>query len=140
MILKQVIRYADSNSVEATWADVDGRQVRCHSYSDRQMDMLRADLGADVSAYVDLLALVEANMRPIIPPTAEELAARAIAEADAAAKAEAKADSVVQFLRDHMPEEVAAYIQSSVTDLASVRALLKKFGVVLCVLAKQGLR
>lgn len=42
-------------------------QVRCHSYSDRQMDMLRADLGADAAAYADLIAEVEANIKPIPP-------------------------------------------------------------------------
>ena len=60
MILKQVIRYPDTNSVEATWVDEEGNNVRCHSYADVQMDMLRADLGEDVAEYAELIATVEA--------------------------------------------------------------------------------
>lgn len=94
MILKQVIHYPDTNSVEATWveritlpqqeisegiADLVMRTqevtVKCHSYSDRQMDMLRADLGADASAHADLIAKVEANMIPAPVPTEQELQA-----------------------------------------------------------------
>lgn len=60
--------------------------------------------------------------------------------ADAAAKAVAKADTVVQYLRDHTPAECEAYVQTNVTDLASAKAMMKKFAVVLCVLAKQELR
>ena len=78
------------------------------------------------------------------PPTAEEIAAQAAAEAirvaDAEAKAIAKADNVVKFLCNHTPAEVEAYVQAQVTDLPSARALLKRFGVALCVLAKQSLR
>jgi hypothetical protein len=82
--LKQVIHYTDTNSVEATWVDLsvipavgtegeEGYQperveetvVRCHSYDDRQMDMLRSDLGADAADYEELMALVIANQRPL---------------------------------------------------------------------------
>ena len=42
-------------------------QAKCHSYADVQMDMLRADLGADAAAYADLIAEVEANIKPIPP-------------------------------------------------------------------------
>lgn len=159
MILKQVIHYPDTNSVEATWveritlpqqeisegiADLVMRTqevtVKCHSYSDRQMDMLRADLGADASAHADLIAEVEANMQPIPPKTPEELAAEAHQIADAEAKAEAKADPVIQYLRDHTPAECEAYVQAKVTDLDSAKQLMKKFAVVLCVLTKQSLR
>lgn len=66
--LKQVIHYTDTNSVEATWVDGNGNVVRCHSYDDRQMDMLRADLGDDAPAYEELMALVEANQKPLPPP------------------------------------------------------------------------
>lgn len=61
-------------------------------------------------------------------------------EQDAAAHAEAKADAVVQYLRDHTPAECEQYVQDNVTDLASARAVMKKFAVVLSVLAKQTLR
>lgn len=65
--LKQVIHYTDTNSVEATWVDGDGNVVRCHSYDERQMDMLRADLGADAPAFEELMALVESMQKPIPP-------------------------------------------------------------------------
>jgi hypothetical protein len=71
MILKSVIHYADTNSVEATWVDTKEHVVKCHSYADVQMNMLRADLGADAAEYADLIATVEANIKPvvIVPPT-----------------------------------------------------------------------
>jgi len=88
IVLKQVIHYQDTNSVEATWVDqtttpdtldADGNpvpgvvtevQVKCHSYADVQMDMLTADLGADLPSYLDLIALVEANIIPPAPAPA----------------------------------------------------------------------
>jgi hypothetical protein len=68
MILKQVLHYPGTNSVEATWLDEKDITVKCHSYADVQMDMLRADLGADAA---DLIATVEANIKPVVvvPPT-----------------------------------------------------------------------
>jgi hypothetical protein len=90
------------------------------------------------------LVVANGQVVPAPPPTAEELAARAAviaqATADAAAKSIAKADTVVQYLRDHTPAEVEAYVQTNVTDLASARQMMKKFAVVLCVLAKQAFR
>ncbi len=88
MKLKSVIHDLPTNSVEATWVEVitpestdaEGNvtpavevQVRCHSYADVQMDMLEADLGADLPAYVDLIATVRAS---IVVPTASEIAAQ----------------------------------------------------------------
>lgn len=67
MKLKQVIHFPDSNSVEATWVDAEDRQVKCHSYADVQMDMLRADLGDVADQYADLIAEVEANIKPTPP-------------------------------------------------------------------------
>jgi hypothetical protein len=72
MNLKSIIHYPDTNSVEATWVDADGMQVRCQSYADVQMDMLTADLGADSSQHADLIATVRANIKPVVPPTVEE--------------------------------------------------------------------
>ena len=103
IVLKQVIHYPDTNSVEATWVNriqhpdvevpvteavldeegnvvtpaVEARTVpgeiketmiRCHSYADVQMDMFRADVaefGGDITEYEELIALVEANIKPI---------------------------------------------------------------------------
>ena len=66
--LKQAIHYQDTNSVEATWTDVEGVQVKCHSYADVQMDILEADLGDDLPEYVDLIALVRSKIVPYVPP------------------------------------------------------------------------
>ena len=73
MILRQVIHFPGTNSVEATWVDGDGNQVRCHSYADVQMNDLRADLGDDAINYVDLITVVEANIKPPTPLTPEEI-------------------------------------------------------------------
>ena len=67
MILKQVIHYPDTNSVEATWVDASGKQVKCHSYADVQMDALAADLGKDAVQHAALMALVKANIQPTAP-------------------------------------------------------------------------
>jgi len=52
-------------------------QTRCHSYDDRQMDMLRDDLGAEVSEYEALIAEVLANQKPLPQPTLEEIKEKA---------------------------------------------------------------
>jgi hypothetical protein len=62
--LKQVTHYQDTNSVEATWVDENGARVKCHSYADVQMDMLRTDLGYDAAEYEELMAVVESNIQP----------------------------------------------------------------------------
>lgn len=95
MKLKTVIHYPDTNSVEATWVEVvtlpqqeisegvadltlrtQEVQVRCHSYHETQMDMLEADLGADLPEYTALIATVRAAIHV---PTPEELAAQLVA-------------------------------------------------------------
>lgn len=68
--LKQVIHYPDTNSVEATWVDSEGVVIKCHSYADVQMDMFRADVaefGGDITEYEELIASVEANIKPAPP-------------------------------------------------------------------------
>lgn len=65
--LKEIKRYQDTNSVEATW--VDGEVVvKCHSYDQVQMDMLAADLGADLAEYQWIIDEVQANMIPVPVP------------------------------------------------------------------------
>lgn len=91
MKLKSVIHFPETNSVEATWVEViapestdaEGnvvpaveRQVRCHSYHETQMDMLEADLGADLPEYAALIATVRAAIHV---PTPEEVAAQLVA-------------------------------------------------------------
>jgi hypothetical protein len=68
MRLKQVKRYPETNSVEATWIDEKEDNVKCKSYADVQMTELRADLGADASEYNELISTVEANIGTIVPP------------------------------------------------------------------------
>lgn len=46
--------------------------LKCHAYSNAQMDMLRADLGADAAQYESLIAEVEATYVPPAPPSIEE--------------------------------------------------------------------
>ena len=73
MNLKQVIKYGNANALEATW--VDGEDVvKCHAYSDRQMDELRADIGEEITPEIEaMIADVLANQVPIPAPTEEEL-------------------------------------------------------------------
>lgn len=69
-ILKQVIHYTDTNSVEATWVDENDVVIKCHSYADVQMQMFRddvAELGGNISEYEELIALVESNIKPVEP-------------------------------------------------------------------------
>ena len=56
MILKQLIRYTNADALEATWIDKDDVVIKCHAYSNGQMDMLRADLGADAAVHEALIA------------------------------------------------------------------------------------
>jgi len=89
--LASVIHYPATKSVEATWVDAGGAQVKCHSYADVQMQMFRDDvatLGGSIAEYAALIATVEAG---IVLPTAAELAqqkAIRLAQAEVAIKAE----------------------------------------------------
>ena len=89
------------------------------------------------------LVVLNGQVVPTPPPTAAKLAARvalvAQREADLAAKETVTTDAVIQYLRNHTPAECEAYVQAQVTDLASARQLLKKFAIILCVLAKESL-
>lgn len=67
MILLKVVHFPETNSVEATWIDADGKQVRSHSYADVQMAELESDLGADAANYAALIAEVRAGIRPPEP-------------------------------------------------------------------------
>jgi len=68
MILKQLIKYDNAPALEATWVDEDDVVIKCHAYSNGQMDMLRADLGADAAQYEEMIAEIEATYVP--PPPA----------------------------------------------------------------------
>lgn len=78
MILKQVIRYTNAPSLEATWVDESDVVIKCQAYSNHpeQMTMLRADLGADAAQYEEMIAEVEATYVPPVPaPLADRQAA-----------------------------------------------------------------
>lgn len=69
--LTSVIRDTKTNSVEATWEDADGKQIKCHSYADVQMDMFRADvlaLGGNIAEHEAIIAAVEAAIVPYVAP------------------------------------------------------------------------
>lgn len=70
-LLTSVIHDKKTKSVEATWVDADGVQVKCHSYADVQMQMLRDDaqeLGTSLDEHEELIALVESGIVPYVPP------------------------------------------------------------------------
>lgn len=69
MILKQLIRYENTPALEATWVDEADVVIKCHAYSNHpeQMEMLRADLGADAAAHEVLIAEAEATYVPPEP-------------------------------------------------------------------------
>ena len=67
MILKQLIRYENAPALEATWVDENDVVIKCQAYSNGQMDMLRADLGADAAQHEALIAEIEATYVPPEP-------------------------------------------------------------------------
>ena len=77
MIVRQVIRYTNAPAIEATWVDENGVVIKCQAYSNAQMDMLRADLGADAAQHEALIAAVEATYAPPVMPPIEQRRAAA---------------------------------------------------------------
>ena len=67
-------------------------------------------------------------------------AAKALADADAAALGYTKADPVAQYIITHTPAEIAAYVGTQVTSLATAVPILQKMAFILGVLAKDKLR
>jgi len=59
--------------------NIEETTVKCHSYADVQMDMLRTDLGADIADYEALIATVEAGIVPPPPKPVEEIQAEVVA-------------------------------------------------------------
>lgn len=68
MILKNVVYFSDTNSVEATWVNSQGENVYCRSYAGEQMDDLIVDLGSDAVTYASLIAEVRSKVEPYVPP------------------------------------------------------------------------
>lgn len=61
-------------------------------------------------------------------------------ESDAVLKEEAKLEPIIAYLLDHTAQEIKDRINTDVTDLASAKQMLGRFGVALAYLARQGLR
>jgi len=72
--------------------------------------------------------------------TVEELEAEAQAAADLVLKEDAKAEPLIAYLVSHTAAEIKAKVNADVTDLASAKLMLGRFGVALAYLARQGLR
>jgi len=98
-----------TNTVEATWTDDNGKRIRCHIYSDRQMSDLRADLGKDAAEHEDLIALVEANIKPLLAPSPEQLAA----DKTAVDAKDVREDAKFQALIAKTPQQVKNWVQNS---------------------------
>ena len=69
MILKQLTRYTNADTIEATWVDENDAVIKCHAYSNHpeQMAQLRADLGGDADVHEALVAEIEATYVPPEP-------------------------------------------------------------------------
>jgi hypothetical protein len=89
------------------------------------------------------VACSDAEADALRAPTLEQVAVQAAEQIRlqslADAKLAAQADATVRYLRDHTVAEVDAKIVADVTDFASAKVMLRKFGAVLCVLSKQAL-
>ena len=141
--LASVIHYPATKSVEATWVDAEGAQVKCHCYADVQMQMFRDDvatLGGSIAEYESLIAVVEAGIVPPPPPTPEEVAAQAQIVADEYAIGVVKTNPVIQYLVTHTPDECVAKVQADVINLETAKVMLGHFAVALSVLARGKLR
>ena len=86
-----------------------------------------ADDSPDVAAYTTAIEAIKAA------EVAAEAAAKALDSA-------VKADTFVANFIAMTPADVEAYIQNNTANLADMRALLKKMGIMLLTLAKRKLR
>lgn len=73
-------------------------------------------------------------------PTADEIAAAAENAARDNIEATLRADAYVQALRTRTPAQVDAWIDSTVTDLASARAVLKIVARILALIARERIK
>lgn len=69
--------------------------------------------------------------------TQAEIDAQAELTARAAMRGDLRADATLQFLRAHTPAEVAAWVNSNVTDLASAKMVLSKLAMICAYLARE---
>lgn len=71
---------------------------------------------------------------------AAQQAKQAQAAEDALADADAKAEPIITYLVNHSAADIKSRINADVTDLASARLMLSRFGVALGALARRQLR
>lgn len=75
-----------------------------------------------------------------VPASADEIAQRTQDAADAAALASTKADAFVRNFIAMTPAEVADYVETNVTNLATSKTLMKRMAVMLLLLARREYR
>jgi hypothetical protein len=132
-------------------------EILVHGLSDETPYQDQADYLQTLEAFADLTLLaVDYQNFPATPQECwrwnglaivsdqailDAINAKAAQEAgDETSKQSAKADSVIQYLVSHTPAEIAGYVQSNVTDLASAKNVLAKLAVAVSVLARKELR
>ncbi len=115
MIVQSVTHYAPTNSVEVVWVnETTGENVKVRSYSQTQMVVLRADLGADVAQYEALIAFVESTAVP--DETPEQTTARLAAEQEGSQqdtlRSDLKIDAVFTALKTATPAQISTFVNN----------------------------
>lgn len=84
---------------------------------------------------VECVPITEEEAAAILSPTQEQIDAAAAQAAAAAAKsvamAENKGNATIEYLTSHTPAQIAAYINSNVTDLASAKVVITRLAVAI---------
>lgn len=120
--------YTDTNSVEVTWIDEDGRRTRCHSYDQYQMDMLREDLGPAASEYDAIIAEVLAHQVPLPPEANPVVESISLAQARAQLITLGLLDLVLAFIAS-IPDPVKKALAEN--DIEYRNEVLRGHGMVL---------
>jgi len=127
-ILHKLIHYKDSNSIEATWIDSNGNQVKSHSYADSQMQMLKDDitqLGGTVSEHQALIDEVIAATVPYVPPVLSPDQIKAIAVREGL-ETSVSGDSIIKSLKGMDQAEFDTWWAANITNAAQAIGLLKR--------------
>ena len=126
IILYQVIHDKKTNSIEATWINSDGHQVKSHSYADVQMQIFRSDvaeLGGNIAEYEQMISVVESAIVPPPAPTADEIKKIAIREG---LESSVSGDSIIKSLKGMDQNEFDAWWTANVNNAAQAIGLLKR--------------
>ena len=104
----------------------------------RDGNVLTCDDGRVISI---VAAMTDAYLMALVQRLhVEYLAQKVLAEDLVASRLSAQAEAVAQYLLNHTPAEVEAYVMANVTDLASAKAMLAKVAMVVTVLVKREFR